>query len=193
MLHYWPRISMSLTLDDVDPLQYVEDTESKGLPTTCGSDGAIISLDTMKFCLESIGDNCFGVSFLLVQLLRRHSSVFSVLESIFSLQSPISPSLSSGRVSVREFDVRQLLTINLAARCARGMSPTSEMTMIEDVQHVAFTSAFSQIGDLILMPEDESVPFLLLASFSLMAEAYPVGALKLIQIAGDRLGRCSRR
>ncbi|KAL1844492.1 hypothetical protein VTK73DRAFT_2422 [Phialemonium thermophilum] len=57
----------------------------------------------------------------------------------------------------------------------------------------AFRLAFARIGEIFFAADDESTLFLILGAHLLMSEAYPIAALRLIQAAGDRLGRCGKR
>lgn len=194
MLHYWPRINMSVTLDNINPLKYVEDTESRGVPPSLHKIEADMDYDVVRYYLNKVTDNSNGINYLLCQLLQRHSDVFSAFETAPSLVSPISSHGDARRLRLQDLSCPMLLTINLAARCVRGRPGGRSVDEVaQELKDRSFRGVCAKVGDLIFMPDDDSIPFLILGAHILMSDAYPIGALKLIQTAGDRLSRCSRR
>ncbi|CAK7203007.1 hypothetical protein SEUCBS139899_005734 [Sporothrix eucalyptigena] len=174
MLHYWPRINMAVTLlDGSSPLRYVEDTATGGVsPSHVGNDGLLTEVDVtaVQLCFATMHDTNRGLDYLLGQLLQRHTSILSL--------TPTSPTIQLAVCSCQ-----LLLAITLASSSSHGQLSDS-----------AFRQACPRIGELFFAPDDDdSVLFLIVAAHLFMTRAYPVGALKLIQAAGDRLGRSGRR
>ncbi|KAL1900125.1 hypothetical protein Sste5346_002433 [Sporothrix stenoceras] len=177
MLHYWPRINMAVTLlDTSSPLRYVEDTASGGVgPTNNVSISTELNTLAIQRCFVHMHETGRGLDYLLGQLLQRHTNVLSL---------PIDT--SSPTISVNSCNCQLLLAISLASRGTPGPSASLGET--------AFRAACAKIGELFFTPDDDdSVLFLIVAAHLFMARAYPVGALKLIHTAGDRLGRSGRR
>ncbi|CAH0044291.1 unnamed protein product [Clonostachys solani] len=187
MLHYWPRVSMALTIRDIDPLKYVEETHGAGLPPLVHDCEIEVDFEVVQALLGQAEQNCTGIDYLLYDLLQRHSNIITVL------RQPLAPIVSSPTSVVsRQFSCEQLLTINLAARQARNILDGESKAVAQKIEDWSFQCANAKITELLFKSDDESVLFLLLCAYILMSDAYPIGALKLIQAAGDRLGRCSR-
>ncbi|VUC37875.1 unnamed protein product [Clonostachys rosea] len=188
MLHYWPRVSMALTIRDIDPLKYVEETHGAGVPPLVHDNEIEVDFEVVQALLGQAEQNCTGIDYLLYDLVQRHSNILAVL------RQPLDPVVSSpASVVSRQFSCEQLLTINLAARQARNLLEGESKAVAQKIQDWSFQCANAKITELLFKSDDESVPFLLLSAYILMSDVYPIGALKLIQAAGDRLGRCSRR
>lgn len=188
MLLYWPRISMALTVRDADPLKYVEETHSLGVPPLVHDDRTEVDFDIVQILLRQAEQSCTGIDYLLFDLLHRYSNVLT------SLRQPLSPAVSSpANVVCRQFSCEQLLAINLAARQARNLSDEESRAVSQRIRNWSSNNANTRLTELLFQSDDESAPFLLLAAHILMSDAYPTGALKIIQAAGDRLGRCSHR
>lgn len=203
MVHYWPRINMAFSLDGVNPLKYVEEIESGGVPSyqLPLDDRVIAQVDTttVNFYFAGIQDNCTGIDLLLGEMLQRHSTILSIFLTQSSPPSSTPGSASAyliggTQLSINTCSCQLLLAIALAARGAYQTSCQGMADMVaKDLQEQAFRLAYARVGELFFAPDDDSIVFLILGAHLLMSEAYPVGALKLIQTAGDRLGRCGRR
>ena len=188
------------TPDGANPLKYIEETESGGIPFLSPNGMAEeVDASAVGTYIARIQNNCTGIELLLSQLLQRHSNVLSALASQQSTP-PMAPSPGGsypgeGRfLSLEGCSCQILLALALAARGAYQKSCCVAADMVaKDLHDRAFRRAFARIGELLFSPDDDSIVFLILGAHLLMLEAYPTGALKLIQAAGDRLGRCGRR
>ncbi|CAK7224168.1 hypothetical protein SBRCBS47491_005457 [Sporothrix bragantina] len=181
MLHYWPRINMAVTLfDGGSLLRYVEDTETGGVaPSSSPSHNVVTEIDvaTVQIAIATMHDYNRGLDYLLGQLLQRHTTILTSIPLV---------SLSSNAPTL------QLSNCSCQLLLAMALALTTRGGVLADA---VLRAACARAGELFFAPDDdESVPFLVLAAHLFMTRAAcPVGALKLIQAAGDRLGRSGRR
>lgn len=191
MLHYWPTLNLNLTLAHCNPLRYVEETVEGGLPRLVASDRLIVDANVIATQLKEMHERSMGVDRIFCHFLKRHSNILTRLLDILAEQTPLSTNSTSNTVDLSQLDCQSLLVINLATRGRFG--PTQDdnyINKVESIQAHSFTCANFKTSQLFFMSDEDSIPFLILDAHMLMSAAYPVGALKLVQAAGDRLRRC---
>ncbi|KAI0416670.1 hypothetical protein F5X98DRAFT_375549 [Xylaria grammica] len=193
MLHYWPRIKMNTTLESFEPLRYVENTEGGGFPPPASFHTAEADRLYVAACFEHALDGATGLEFLLCRLLLDHTQTFTEpLQA--QTPTPIEGS-NANSVALQHLSCQALLAITLVAKIASHRSWVMDpgRSRAEEMEAATFTIALSKLGVLFLSEDDESVPYMILAAYLLMFYSYPYAALKYIQAAGDRLGRCGER
>ncbi|KAK9447366.1 uncharacterized protein V1518DRAFT_428890 [Limtongia smithiae] len=193
MLHYWPRISIRLALNPGNPLKYIEETNEMGVPPlSVEYENSVVDLETVQFCIKNLHENCRGIGKLIGEFIQTYTDVPGKLLSLTS-QSP-STQATRQHISLHDLDCISLLTLNLASWGAFQQHFFNPLiTMVEDIQRQSFKFACTKLAELFFAADEYAIPFLILGAHVLIQAAYPTGALRLIQAAGERLGRCNKR
>ncbi|KAI1150286.1 hypothetical protein F4825DRAFT_468247 [Nemania diffusa] len=193
MLHYWPRIKMNTTSESFEPLRYVENTEGGGFPPPASFHTAEADRLHVEAWFENALADATGLEFLLCQLLLDHTQAFTMpLQT--QTPAPIEGS-NANSVTLHHLSCQTLLVTTLVAKIAsqRSWAMNPGQSRAEEIEAATFAIALSKLGVLFLSEDDDSVPYMILAAYLLMFYSYPYAALKYIQAAGDRLGRCGQR
>ena len=137
MLHCWPRIRLYLTLPDLNPQTYLQDTDAADRfliePILPQSELPRLSLWQVDRALNHFYDATLGLPIGLVQLLNTHESLgrIHIFESMAALYPPGSSSPHTISLDPHRLSVEQLLVMSMALKLG---NPTALGAREADVQ-----------------------------------------------------------